>query len=79
MGAFLCPTKVEKMKKENFKAGLRVRVEAFEDIPKMTGEIIEVGEDFISIMRDATEEEPESYAEIYEDQFHLLQKTSLAF
>ena len=67
------------MKKENFKVGLRVRVEAFEDIQKMTGEIIEVGEDFISIMRDATEQEPESYAEIYEDQFYLLQKDKFDF
>jgi len=55
-----------------FREGQKVQVEAFEDLPRYKGTITDTGSDYVSLLVTDKPNIPETYAEIYEDQFHLI-------
>jgi hypothetical protein len=55
-----------------FTKGQKITVEAFEDLPKYRGKITDVGPDYIGILVTDKPNIPETYAEIYEENFSLV-------
>ena len=55
-----------------FQKGQKVQIEAFEDLPRYQGTVTDAGEDYIGVLVTDKPNIPETYAEIYEDNFHLV-------